>query len=276
MNPCHAEATLPPRCHVADVFLDPEFQGLLPPPLADEQALLEEALLRDGCREPLLVWRWSDRRILLIGYELIPLLRLHHLAFPVVEHTFGSREAARLFVLKHQVARRGLTPLATSYLRGLCYRAAKHGHGGDRRSAGPRAWPRGPGKTAQALAEVFAVDAATICRDGAVAAAVEELVAHGGADVKPLLLGRQARLTRGQLLALAAEPPHRQRDLLFELRLHGRLPRSWRSQGACPTITLPRDPAALLAALRRRLGEAWLAVFCRLAQESLEGRGSDE
>src|SRR5438034_10699933 len=40
----------------AAIVLDAEFQHLVPGPAPEEQALLEEALHRDGCREPLVVW----------------------------------------------------------------------------------------------------------------------------------------------------------------------------------------------------------------------------
>ena len=37
--------------------IDPEFQALLPPLAADEFAKLEVNIIRDGCREPIVLWQ---------------------------------------------------------------------------------------------------------------------------------------------------------------------------------------------------------------------------
>jgi hypothetical protein len=45
-----------------DVFVDPKFRKLVPQLTADEREQLEQNLVRDGCRDPLVVWRNANRQ----------------------------------------------------------------------------------------------------------------------------------------------------------------------------------------------------------------------
>jgi hypothetical protein len=251
-RPCYNAGCHEP-VNPADILLDPEFATLLPPSAPEEEKALQEALFRDGCREALVVWPWQGRLILLVGYEQFPLLRLYRLPFTVVEKACASRADARMFIIQDQLARKNLTPLAVSYLRGLRYLADKQPHGGDRRSAaaGPVLRQR---KTAEALAEIFHVDAATIRRDGEFAAAVNALAAACGEDVKRLILSRGAKLSRCQVLKLGKLPAEELRAVVTYVKQTGHVPRSWANHGVAATITLPSDPEALAKELVRRCG----------------------
>jgi hypothetical protein len=134
--PAGAETGRPARA--ADITLDDEFADLLPPLAPEERAQLESGLFVHGCREPLVVWRCQGRRILLTGYEQFRLLRVYDLPFRVLDKEFATRAEACLFIIKDQLARRNLSPLGVSYLRGLRYQAEKRPHGGDRRSPAAR------------------------------------------------------------------------------------------------------------------------------------------
>ncbi len=123
------------RAEPRDILLNRRFADLLPPPADGTRRLTEENLVRDGCREPLIVWRRENLRILLIGYDLFPFLKLHRVPFRIIEKSFASFEAASKFVVQYYLERNRLTPLQASYLRGLRYHDDKQWHGGDRRSA---------------------------------------------------------------------------------------------------------------------------------------------
>jgi hypothetical protein len=234
------------------IRLDPAFEALLPPLAPQEQKRLEEALHVEGCREPLVVWPFPKQQVLIVGYPQFRLLKLHRIPFRVIERRFESRDEARMFIIRDQLARRHLSPLAVSYLRGLRYAGEKHPHGGDYRSAEVRGQFNGL-KTAEALAAEFGVSAATIRRDGAVAEAVNVIAAGCGADARAQLLSPGARLKRGALLDLAAQDLGRQRAVLEALKRRRSVPRTGRPAGQPQTITLPRAPALLVPTLLERL-----------------------
>ena len=48
------------------IAIDPEFQALIPPLQAEELSQLEANLKRDGCRDPLVLWKEGD--VLLDGH----------------------------------------------------------------------------------------------------------------------------------------------------------------------------------------------------------------
>ena len=41
---------------IQQLIIDPEFRDLIPPLSAQELENLEESLLREGCREPIVIW----------------------------------------------------------------------------------------------------------------------------------------------------------------------------------------------------------------------------
>lgn len=52
---------------------DPEFKGLLPPLASEEYEGLEQSLLAEGCRDPLVIWQG----ILIDGYNRYALCLKH-------------------------------------------------------------------------------------------------------------------------------------------------------------------------------------------------------
>jgi hypothetical protein len=237
----------------AEIVLDPEFQNLSLEPATDEEKQMVEELALRGCVEPLMVWPTGSRLVLVTGYDVFPFLRHYGVEFWVIEERFTTRDAARMYVIRHQVAKRNIPPLGVSYLRGLRYLAEKQPHGGDRHA--PRADAMGLQKTADALGEIFHVSPATIRRDGAFAGAVETILATCGRDVRPLLIGRDARLSRQRIVDIAKLQPEGQRDAMWRLGMNGRLGRGWRNNGEPLSLTLPRgDMRAMAEVMIKRLG----------------------
>ena len=65
------------------IVIDPDLAGLLVPHAPHELALLENSIVADGCRDPLVVWR--GRGILLDGHARLAVCRRHALRFTVTE-----------------------------------------------------------------------------------------------------------------------------------------------------------------------------------------------
>lgn len=86
--------------------IDPEFQALIPPLTSGELTQLEQNLLRDGCREPLVVWK--DEGILLDGHNRHAICTKHGLSFKTAELPFPDRDAAKEWVIFNQFGRRNL------------------------------------------------------------------------------------------------------------------------------------------------------------------------
>lgn len=150
----------------ARIIVDPELRELVPPLTDDERQALEANILRDGCREPLVLWRGHD--ILLDGHHRYEICQRHGIEFAVTDVDLPDCEAAADWIDANQLGRRNLTPDQAALLRGRRYNRLKKPRDGDRRSKGQNA----PLNVAARLAGQHGVDPSTIKRDGRFAEAV--------------------------------------------------------------------------------------------------------
>ncbi len=101
--------------HVAlPVRIDEDFHALVPPLMEEESRQLEENLLRDGCREPLVIW--LEEGLLLDGHNRYSLCSKYGIDYEVVPLSLPDREAARIWILENQFGRRNLTPFQRAEL----------------------------------------------------------------------------------------------------------------------------------------------------------------
>jgi hypothetical protein len=126
-----------------EITIDPEFRELCPPLSSEERDGLLESLQRDGLISPLVVWKHQGATILIGGhnrYEIITQdlegkdLENEDIKITTKEMYFGSRDIAKNWIIKNQLARRNLSPDAASLLRGKLYNSRKQSRGGDRKS----------------------------------------------------------------------------------------------------------------------------------------------
>jgi SepF-like predicted cell division protein (DUF552 family) len=102
-----------------------EFKSLILPLTADEYAQLEQNLLRDGIREPIVVWE----NTILDGHNRYELAAKHNLAFNLKHKTFQDNDAAKEWIIRNQFGRRNLSAYARAQLalklKQTIYRQAK-------------------------------------------------------------------------------------------------------------------------------------------------------
>ncbi|MGA7914092.1 MAG: ParB N-terminal domain-containing protein [Candidatus Acidiferrales bacterium] len=73
-------------------------------------AVLRESILREGCREPLTVWKTDDdQRIIVDGHNRYNICMELKLEPPFQKKKFSSRDEVKLWMLEHQLGRRNLT-----------------------------------------------------------------------------------------------------------------------------------------------------------------------
>jgi 16S rRNA G966 N2-methylase RsmD len=87
--------------------IDPEFQRLIPPLQEQERMQLEENLVANGCRDPLVLWRG----VLIDGHNRYAICTRLKIKFRTVEITLPSREHVFLWIEENQLGRRNLPEL---------------------------------------------------------------------------------------------------------------------------------------------------------------------
>lgn len=155
------------------IQIDPEFHAYIPALTGEERAQLEQNLLEEGCRDPLVVW--GD--ILIDGHNRFEICSRLGIPFTTVEKDFPDREAALDWMDAHQLGRRNLSPDARRLLLGRRYNRVKRAQGGT--GANQHGEQSGqsdhsaPEKTAAKLAKEHGVSERTVRRAGEFAAEVE-------------------------------------------------------------------------------------------------------
>lgn len=158
----------------AVLSIDAEFKALIPPLSDEERGLLEESIVAEGCRDPIVTWAG----VIVDGHNRYEICTEFGVPFATVEREFEGREAVKEWMLRNQLARRNLTRDQWTYLAGALYRVENVGHGGDRRSESRDR--NEPLKTADRLADRLGVSPATVKRAATYANAVDLITERDG------------------------------------------------------------------------------------------------
>ena len=100
------------------IKIDKEFESLIPPLSPEEFQQLEENCIKDGIRDPLVVWPQDDGNSILIdGHNRFKIAAKHAgIRFEVKSMTFEKREDAIRWIILNQFGRRNLSAYDRSVL----------------------------------------------------------------------------------------------------------------------------------------------------------------
>jgi len=86
------------------IKINDNFKSLIPPLSDSEYAELEASILAEGCREALIIWNgW-----IVDGHHRYEICTKHNIPFRTQEKEFESEEAAEIWIIGNQLARRNL------------------------------------------------------------------------------------------------------------------------------------------------------------------------
>lgn len=173
-----------------ELTIDTEFATVCPPLSEAERGALEQSILAEGCRDPLVAWNG----VLVDGHNRYAICSKHGVGFSVVEMQFESRDAVKAWMLANQLGRRNLSFVQASYMRGCYYRLRRKPNGGCRKKTGEP-----PYNTAHEVAERFQVSPSTIRHDCQLANAIDKLCDNA----KLLVLDRETTLRKQSVIDLA-------------------------------------------------------------------------
>lgn len=148
--------------------VNPKFKSLIPPLSAEEYTQLEQNILSDGCRDPLVTWNG----FLVDGHNRHRICTNHNIEFDSVEYEFDDEEEVIDWIIDNQLGRRNLDPTQASVLRGKQYNRLKR-QGARTDLTSDQNDQRLD--TSEQLAVKHGVSSPTIRRDGQFAEAVEAL-----------------------------------------------------------------------------------------------------
>ena len=100
------------------ITVDKEFEALIPPLSVDEYTQLEKNIVKEGIRDPLVVWKTPDgKEILLDGHNRWKISAAHSgIRFNVAYKEFKTRAEAEQWIILNQFGRRNLSAYDRSVL----------------------------------------------------------------------------------------------------------------------------------------------------------------
>lgn len=175
-----------------NIIILPELESLIPPLGIEEKKQLEANILKDGCREALLIWPTTESvvlpnsnstkslYVLVDGHNRFGICRENNLDFPIHLVMYETLNEVKGFMIDNQLGRRNLSVEQASYLRGMKYLNLRQNRGKYERldhkdQNGPYDFSVKKITTAQQLAEEFSVGQTTIKRDAEFAQGLEKL-----------------------------------------------------------------------------------------------------
>jgi len=106
-----------------ELKIDPEIQFLISSPSKEECDQLEKNILKDGCRDPIVIW--DKHNIILDGHNRYNICTQNEIDYKLHPIVLETREDAINWIINNQLGRRNLTELQKSYLRGKRYNTEK-------------------------------------------------------------------------------------------------------------------------------------------------------
>lgn len=211
-----------------NILVIPELEALIPPLNFDEAEQLEANLIKNGCREALLIWTTTKNTVnslsedstpcyvLVDGHNRFRICQKNKIDFQIHLVSYKNMEEVREFMIDNQIGRRNLTPEQASYLRGMKYLNLKQNKGQydriehnaqnehyaesdiENHNAQNEHYEKKK-KTAEVLGEKFNVGQATIRRDAEFAQGLEMLEP----SLKTAVLAGQTNLTKSKIQQLS-------------------------------------------------------------------------
>ncbi len=187
-----------------------ELKDFIPPLNTDEFSSLEESIIANGCRTPLLIWDTtqgvinpssenpSDAAFVLFdGHHRYEICKRNGIDFQIDLMSFPTIEDVKDFMIDFQVGRRNMTSEQISYLRGLKYQRLRAKQGGIRTGKGVEDLVLID--TASKLAQEFNVSPATIKRDAVFAQGLDKM----NHELKGEVLNGKAKVDKKTIQQLA-------------------------------------------------------------------------
>lgn len=152
-----------PALTIVDLMIDPELRDLIPPLTDGEYASLKESIRKDGCREPLTIWKGQN--IILDGHNRYEICIDLKVPFNTVEIELPDLTAAKIWMIRNQKGRRNLAEsqwaMLAVKLEALYAEEAK-GRKGSRRDLGQNLGQGDFGRSAEKAAKDMGVSHQTV------------------------------------------------------------------------------------------------------------------
>lgn len=197
--------------------IEKEFKNLIRPLKREEYIQLEDNILNEGCRDPIVVWHYT----IVDGHNRYEICKRHKIPFAILEMEFECKEAAIAWICANQLGRRSITDETRKFLIGMQYEsekivhAKKNADGINQHSAAnlkgqsakqvQQPAPTGH-MTAQKIAEENHISLGTVQKYAVYTRALEQIGSKAPTLV-PKILSGEYKISHKNIMALAEMSP---------------------------------------------------------------------
>lgn len=93
-----------------EIIINPKFKRLIRPLSLEEYQGLEESIIKEGCRDALVLWNST----IVDGHNRYEICKKHNIEFKTIQKDFQNEDFAKLWIIDNQLSRRNLN----DYYRG--------------------------------------------------------------------------------------------------------------------------------------------------------------
>ena len=198
--------------------IEPQFKNLIRPLQRKEYLQLEQNLLSDGCRDPIIIWNG----VIVDGHNRYEICMRHQIPFAVIEMDFSCEAEAIAWICANQLGRRNISEETRKYLIGRQFEAeklvgaVKNPNGNNQYSTFDEAVVIAPqerdeethsrSKTAERIAKDNHISKATVEKYAIYARAMDAL-AEKDAEIIPRILSGQYKIAHKNIVELSKLSP---------------------------------------------------------------------
>ena len=203
------------QAELHELKTDGEFKSLIPPLSAEERKQLEENILKDGCRDALVVWNGT----IIDGHNRYEICTKHEIPFATRNILLRSREEAIAWICANQLGRRNITDETRRYLIGKRYEMEKklneqRNASGINQHTKKEVWHQNGAKpqigekaerTRERLGREYHIGKTTVERYSTYAGALDA-IAKAAPELHKKLLAGQVKMTQEKIIEISKLP----------------------------------------------------------------------
>lgn len=191
--------------------IDHELRQLIPALQREEKELLEKSLIKEGCRDSLIVWN----NTIIDGHNRYEICKKHNIQFSIESMDFENISQAKQWMINNQLARRNLTDSQRKYFIGKRYTEDKvvEEFKGNQYTKSGGTQDGNNQRTSEKIAEDYGISKNTVIRNEDYSKAIDE-IRKEDTEIADKILTEEVKLNNKEVLELSREEPQQQKKVI--------------------------------------------------------------